>query len=112
MEAISNLAQLIVAISVIIVWVFRYENIVLEFKQYGLSSLVRNAVGASKIALATVLILGIWYTELLIPASLLMAVLMIGAQYCHFKVNNPLVKFVPSLVLLLLCFFIAAFNYA
>ena len=111
METISILAQLIVAISVIIVWVFRYENIVLEFKQYGLSSLVRNAVGASKIALATVLILGIWYTEFLIPASLLMAVLMIGAQYCHFKVNNPLVKFVPSLVLLLLCFFIAAFNY-
>ena len=65
METISILAQLIVAISVIIVWVFRYENIVLEFKQYGLSSLVRNAVGASKIALATVLILGIWYTRFL-----------------------------------------------
>ena len=111
METISILAQLIVAISVIIVWVFRYENIVLEFKQYGLSSLVRNAVGASKIALATVLILGIWYTEFLIPASLLMAVLMIGAQYCHVKVKNPLVKFVPSFILLLLCFFIAAFNY-
>ena len=43
MENISILAQLIVALSVIIVWVFRYENIVLEFKQYGLSSLVRNA---------------------------------------------------------------------
>lgn len=111
METISILAQLIVAISVIIVWVFRYENIVLEFKQYGLSSLVRNAVGASKIALATVMILGIWYTEFLIPASLLMAVLMIGAQYCHVKVKNPLVKFVPSFILLLLCFFIAAFNY-
>ncbi|MDA9335053.1 DoxX family protein [Flavobacteriaceae bacterium] len=111
METISILSQLIVSISVIIVWVFRYENIVLEFKQYGLSSLVRNAVGASKIALATVLILGIWYTEFLIPAALLMAVLMIGAQYCHMKVKNPLVKFIPSLALLLLCLFVAAFNY-
>ena len=53
-------------------------------------ALVRNAVGASKIALATVLILGIWYPEFLIPASLLMAVLMLGAQYCHVKVKNPL----------------------
>ena len=111
MEIISILSQLIVAISVIIVWVFRYENLVLEFKQYGLSSLVRNAVGASKIALATVFILGIWYTEFLIPAALLMAVLMIGAQYCHMKVKNPLVKFIPSLALLLLCLFVAAFNY-
>ena len=111
METISILSQLIVAISVIIVWVFRYENIVLEFKQYGLSSLVRNAVGASKIALATLLILGIWYPEFLIPSAFLMASLMVGAQYCHMKVKNPLVKFIPSLVLLFLCLFIAAFNY-
>lgn len=111
METISILAQLIVALSVIIVWVFRYENIVLEFKQYDLSSLVRNAVGASKIALATVLILGIWYQEFLIPASLLMAFLMLSAQYFHMKVKNPFMKFIPSFVLLVLCLFIAAFNY-
>ena len=111
MEIISILSQLIVAISVIIVWVFRYDNIVLEFKQYDLSSLVRNAVGASKIALATVLILGIWYPEFLVPASLLMAFLMVSAQYFHLKVKNPFVKFIPSFVLLILCLFIAAFNY-
>jgi hypothetical protein len=111
MENISILAQLIVALSVIIVWVFRYENIVLEFKQYGLSSLVRNAVGASKIALATVLILGIWYQEFLVPASVLMAILMVSAQYFHVKVKNSFVKFIPSFVLLLFCLFIAAFNY-
>ncbi len=111
METISILAQLIVALSVTIVWVFRYDNIVVEFKHYGLSTLVRNAVGASKIALATVLILGIWYPEFLVPASLLMAFLMLGAQYCHIKVKNPFMKFVPSFVLLVLCLFIAAFNY-
>lgn len=111
MENISILAQLIVSISVIIVWVFRHENIVLEFKQYGLSSMVRNAVGASKIALATVLILGIWYQEFLVPAALLMAFLMVSAQYFHIKVKNTFVKFIPSFVLLVLCLFIAAFNY-
>jgi hypothetical protein len=111
METISILAQLVVSISVVIVWVFRYDNIVVEFKHYGLSSLVRNVVGASKIALATVLILGIWYLEFLIPASLLMAFLMLGAQYYHVKVKNPVMKFIPSFVLLILCLFIAAFNY-
>ena len=30
---------------------FRYDNIVIEFEQYGLSSLLRNIVGASKISL-------------------------------------------------------------
>ena len=52
MENISIIAQIIVSISIIIVWIFRYDNIVLEFKQYGLSDLVRNIVGASKISLS------------------------------------------------------------
>ena len=59
MDKASILAQLIVSISVISVWVFRYDNIVLEFKQYGISNLLRNIVGASKISLATILIFGI-----------------------------------------------------
>lgn len=110
MENASILAQLIVTISVISVWVFRYNNIVLEFKQYGISDLLRNIVGASKIALATVLVLGIWYKEFLVTASLLMAFLMICAQFYHIKVKNPWLKYVPSFVLLVLCLFIATVN--
>jgi hypothetical protein len=111
MENISDLAQLIVSISILIVWVFRYDNIVSEFKQYGLSDLVRNLVGASKIALATVLAVGVWYEVPLVPASLMMAFLMICAQGFHVKVKNPFHKYVPSALLLLLSLFIAAFNY-
>ena len=44
MDNASIVAQLIVSISVISVWVFRYNNIVLEFKQYGISNLLRNIV--------------------------------------------------------------------
>ena len=73
---LSILAQLIVSISIIIVWIFRYENIVIEFKDYGYPDLLRNVVGAAKISLATILILGIWYEELLFVSSLLMAFLM------------------------------------
>tara|TARA_B100000767_G_scaffold254826_1_gene260526 strand:+ start:69 stop:413 length:345 start_codon:yes stop_codon:yes gene_type:complete len=110
MENISTLAQIIVSISVVIVWVFRRDNIALEFEQYELSNLSQNIVGALKISLATILILGIWYNELLILSSLLMAFLMICAQYFHFKVKNPWIKFMPSLALLILSLFIAATN--
>ena len=111
MDNASIVAQLIVSISVISVWVFRYNNIVLEFKQYGISNLTRNIVGASKISLATILILGVWYKELLVVSSLLMAFLMICAQFYHIKVRNPWLKYIPSFILLLLSLFIAAVNY-
>ena len=111
MENIALLSQIIVSISVIIVWIFRYDNIVIEFKQYKLSDLLRNIVGAAKISLATMLILGIWHKELLIGSSLAMAFLMVCALLAHVKVKNPWPKYVPSFILLVLSLFIAAFNY-
>jgi hypothetical protein len=67
MEVLSVIAQLIVAVSVLVVWVFRFDNIVKEFKQYELSDLTRMIVGTTKIASATLLI-SIWYPSLvLIP---------------------------------------------
>jgi hypothetical protein len=72
MEVLSVIAQLIVAVSVLVVWVFRFDNIVKEFKQYELSDLTRMIVGATKIASATLLIVGIWYPSLvLIPLVML-----------------------------------------
>lgn len=103
----SAIAQLVVALSVIYVWVFRFDNIVLEFKQYGLSDLTRTVVGDTKIALATLLVAGIWYPALVLVPALLMAALMVAAQYFHFKVNNPWIKRVPSFFLLVLSLFIA-----
>ena len=110
MTNFTVIAQLIVALSIVIVWVFRYDNIVKEFKQYGLSDLTRTIVGSTKIALATLLVAGIWYPSLVLIPALLMALLMLGAQYFHFKVNNPWQKRMPSLFLLLLCLFIAAVS--
>ncbi|MDZ7741670.1 MAG: DoxX family protein [Bacteroidota bacterium] len=107
---LSSVAQIIVAFSIGIVWIFRFDNIVKEFKQYGLSDLVRNMVGSTKIALATLLVAGIWYPSLVLVPALLMAFLMLSAQYFHFKVNNPWLKRMPSLFLLLLCLFIAAVS--
>ncbi|MDO8952351.1 MAG: DoxX family protein [Draconibacterium sp.] len=104
---LSSIAQIIVAISIGTVWIFRFDNIVTEFKQYGLSDLVRTLVGSAKIVLATLLAVGVWYPSLVLIPALLMAFLMLSAQYFHFKVKNPWQKHLPSLFLLVLCIFIA-----
>ena len=109
MSAVVILAQLIVALSIVVVWVFRFDNIVKEFKQYGLPDLVRTMVGAAKIALATLLIAGIWYPDLVVVPALLMAFLMLCAQIAHIKVRNPWHKHVPSFLLLLSLFIAGAY---
>ncbi|PHQ30143.1 DoxX family protein [Leeuwenhoekiella nanhaiensis] len=111
MELLVTLSKVIIAISIVIVWVLRWDNIVKEFKEYGLSDLTRNFVGASKIALSTLLITSIWYPGLAAIPALLMAFLMICAQFAHFKVKNPFSKHLPSLALLVLSLFIAGYHY-
>lgn len=108
MQTYTQLTQLIIAVSVCYIWIFRFDNIVLEFKQYQLPDVVRNLVGASKIALSTLLVAGIWFPSLVVIPSLLMAFLMLSAQYFHFKVKNPWLKHVPSLAFLILSLFVAA----
>lgn len=106
----SIIAQLIVALSIVYVWVFRFHNIVKEFQQYGLSDLTRSIVGAAKIALSALLVAGIWYPDLVLIPALVIAFLMLSAQYFHFKVKNPWQKHIPSLFLMILCLFIAAVS--
>ncbi|WP_035564547.1 DoxX family protein [Hymenobacter sp. IS2118] len=110
MHTYASIAQLVVALSVGFVWIFRFDNIVKEFHQYGLSDLTRTMVGNAKIILATLLVAGIWYPALVLVPAVLMGLLMVAAQYFHFKVSNPLSKRLPSLVLLGLCVFIAAVS--
>ena len=107
MEDLINLSQIILAISVVYVWTFRFHNVLKEFEQFGLSDITRNIVGATKISLATLLIVGIWYPSLALIPSILMGLLMIGAQYFHLKISNPFIKRLPSLILLVLSVFIA-----
>ncbi len=107
-EKLSIIAQILIALTILIIWIVRFSRVQREFKSYGLSDLTRNIVGAAKISLSTLLIVGIWYTDLLFISSLLMALLMVAAQYYHFKAKHPLLYFALSFILLLLCLFIAA----
>ena len=103
-------AQVVIAMSIAIVWVGRFDNIVKEFRQFGLPDVVRNAVGATKISLATLLVAGIWYPALVAGPALIMAFLMLCAQGAHARVKNPWHKFLPSLGLLLLSLFVAGVH--
>ena len=107
MEDLMKLAQVSVAFSVAFVWIFRYHNVITEFKSFGLSDLTRNFVGVSKIALSTLLVTGVWFPSLVFVSSLLMGGFMVSAQFFHFKIKNTFIKHLPSLVLLILCGFIA-----
>ncbi|MDA9952146.1 DoxX family protein [Chitinophagales bacterium] len=107
MENLLMLSQIIVAVSVAYVWTFRFNNVLKEFEQFGLSDLTRNIVGATKISLATLLVAGIWHPSLVLIPSILMGLLMVGAQYFHFKISNLFIKHLPSLILLFLSIFIA-----
>jgi hypothetical protein len=110
MLQLSNIAQVIIAITIFIVWVPRFDNIVKEFKQYGLNDFIRSLVGATKISLATLLVTAIWYPELAKVPALMMGGLMFCAQLAHFKVKNPWHKFIPSLLMLALSLFVAAVH--
>ncbi|MGB3776165.1 MAG: DoxX family protein [Leeuwenhoekiella sp.] len=107
MTTLATIAILIIALSIVIVWVFRFDNIIKEFEQYGLPDLVRNMVGAAKIAISTMLVTGIFYDSPVVWPALAMAFLMLCAQFAHIKVKNPLHKYLPSLGLLVLSLFVA-----
>ena len=108
MHLYSIVAQIIVALSIGYVWIFRLGNVEKEFHEYGLNDLIRNLVGASKIALSTLLVAGIWYPSLILIPALLLAFLMVCAQYFHFRCRHSLQKHLPSLILLFFCLLIAA----
>jgi len=111
MKDLLIISQLIVSISVLFVWVFRFHNVEKEFKQFGLSVTIRSAVGASKIALATLLLVGLCQPCYVFYSAILMGFFMLSAQYFHFKLKNPLQKRIPSFIFLSLCVFIALQSY-
>jgi len=111
MEHISLLFQVVVAVSVLIVWVFRYHNVIAEFEQFGFSHVFRNFVGASKIATSTLLLTGVCYEDLTPYAAICMATFMLAAQLSHLMAKNPFSQRLPSLVFLLMSAFVALFHF-
>jgi predicted neutral ceramidase superfamily lipid hydrolase len=103
----AQIAQVVIALSIFFVWIVRFDVVAAEFIEYGLPVMIRSLVGATKIALSTLLLAGLWYPSLVLVPALLMAGLMVCAQIAHLKVKHNIRKFLPSLALLILSLFVA-----
>ena len=111
MRELMICAQAFVAASIFFVWVVRYDNIVTEFKEYGLPESLRDIVGISKLTFALLLLIGIDRPRFAVIGGIGIAVLMIAAVATHLKVKNRLGKMLPALALLACSASIAWFNY-
>ena len=89
----SHILQIIVAFSVYYVWTIRIKNVVKEFELFGFNEIERSLIGSTKIVLSTLLVVGVWYPNLVFVPSVLMAGFMLGAQYYHFKIKDPVIKY-------------------
>jgi uncharacterized membrane protein YphA (DoxX/SURF4 family) len=107
METLLVLLQSLVATSIFFVWVVRYDNIVLEFKEYGLPPALRDLVGILKLFFALLLIIGIWQPQYALIGAAGIAFLMGCAVITHIRVKNPAFKMAPALSLLVISVTIA-----
>ena len=118
METVVFVAQVVIALGILNVWLLRFGKATSyrggaatsmreEFAAYGLPPASVYVIGALKLLLAAALIVAIWVPELRRPAAIGMAVLMLGAVSMHVKVKDPPVKSLPAITMLALSLFVA-----
>ena len=95
--------------SIFFVWVVRYQNIVEEFRTYGLPIWLRDLVGILKLSFLIMLFSN--YLSIVIFGSLGIAGLMFAALFTHLRIKNPIYKMLPSMSLMLISFIIAVFSF-
>jgi hypothetical protein len=113
MKTLVPVIQVIVAFSLLNVWLIRFDqstgyrgggshSMLEEFAYYGFSAWFTYLMGALKVGASLCLIAGLWFHMLVFPAALLICILMLGALTMHFKVRDPLKKSLPALIMLIL----------
>jgi|TARA_B000000477_G_scaffold121860_1_gene125050 hypothetical protein len=122
MDTVVMGLQIIIALVIFAVWIFRpslntnyragnAQNIFEEFAVYGLPKWSVYAVGATKLSLAFMLVIGIWYTHLVQFAVMAMGILMAGALVCHLKTRgDPLSRATPASLMLVMCALVLYFG--
>ena len=122
MDTVVMGLQIIIALVIFAVWIFRpslntnyragnAQNIFEEFAEYGLPKWSVYAVGATKLSLAFMLVIGIWYTHLVQFAVMAMGILMAGALVCHLKTRgDPLSRATPASLMLVMCALVLYFG--
>ncbi len=120
MPIIGSVAQVIVALGILNVWLLRYgkatpyrggeaKNMREEFAAYGLPFWFMCVIGVLKVGLAVTLLVGLWLPAVVVPAAAGMGALMAGAVAMHFKAGDPVKKALPAMSVLALCVVAALF---
>ena len=109
-DVIIEVLKIVVTISILFVWFVRYENIKIEFKEYGYPSWFRDLIGILKISFTAMLHSN--NVGVVNIGSLGIFLLMLGAVYAHFMVKNGPRKYFASLAILVTCIMIIYLNIA
>jgi hypothetical protein len=118
MEYLRNVAQLTIALGILNVWLLRFnkatiyrggaaKNMKEEFATYGLPVWFMWVVGGLKVLLALSLLVSFWRPDLMRPAAIGMAILMLGAVGMHIKIGDAFKKAIPALSVLILSLLVA-----
>ena len=110
-HTIGLILQAIVGLGLLNVWLLRREsatayrggeakNLKDEFATYGLPAPMFYIVGGLKIICGALLLVGLAYPPVVLPAAAVIAVLMMGAVAMHLKVGDPVSKYVPAALML------------
>lgn len=110
-HTIGLILQAIVGLGLLNVWLLRRQsatayrggdakNLKDEFAAYGLPAPMFYIVGGLKIVCGVLLLVGLAYPPVVLPAAAVVAVLMIGAVAMHLKVRDPVSKSVPAMLML------------
>jgi len=121
MNLIGKFAQTAAALWIMNVWFNRFNkdtgyrggnatNMKEEFEAYGLSETTMYAVGAAKVSLAGLMLVGIAVPRVTRPASIGLATLMLGAIGMHIKVGDPVKRYLPALSVFSLATISAVLN--
>lgn len=110
-QIIAIVCQLVIAISILNVWVLRFETMANDFKTFNFPDWFRNVVGIAKGLLCVLLISGIWMYQMAIIASLSIAIIMLVAVIAHYIAKHSLAKTLPALGLCLLCLVVALLSW-
>lgn len=121
MNIVGKAAQTGAALWILNVWFLRFNkdtgyrggdatNMVEEFEEYGLSKKTMYVVGATKVSLATLMLIGHWVPKLVRPVSGGLAALMLGAIGMHVKVKDPIKRSLPAISVFCLSVISAVLN--
>ena len=121
-HGLALILQVIVGLGLLNVWLLRQrsatayrggdaKNLKEEFATYGLPSAVFYIVGGLKILAGTLLLVGLAYAPIVVPAAMVVAVLMAGALAMHIKVGDPPSKSVPATLMLIMSVVICVIPY-